>query len=88
MTIAEGIYLLCALTSLVAAWLLHRQYHARRTPLLFWSSLAFLGLAVNNVLLYIDLGLLTGVDLALPRTVAGTVAMLVLVYGLVEHTGR
>ena len=52
------------------------------------SSVAFLGLAINNVLLYIDLGLLTGVDLALPRTIAGTAAMLVLVYGLVEDTGR
>jgi len=86
--IAEAIYLMCAATSLVAAWLLRRHYQARRTPLLFWSSIAFLGLAVNNVLLYIDLGLLTGVDLALPRTLAGTGAMLTLVYGLVQHTGR
>ena len=55
---------------------------------LFWSSIAFLGLAANNVLVYIDLGLLTGVDLALPRTIAGALAMLVLVYGLVEATRR
>jgi hypothetical protein len=88
MTIAEGIYLLCAMTSLLAASLLLRQYRQRRTPLLFWSSVAFLGLAVNNVLLYIDLGVLTGVDLALPRTIAGALAMLLLVYGLVEDTRR
>ena len=88
MTIAEAIYLMCAATSLLAAWLLLRQYRMRRTPLLFWSSLAFLGLAVNNVLLYVDLGLLTGIDLALPRSLAGAGAMLVLVYGLVEHTGQ
>jgi hypothetical protein len=88
MTIAEGIYLMCAATSLLAAWLLLRHYRARRTPLLFWSSLAFLGLALNNVLVYVDLGLLTGVDLALPRTLAGTIAMLLLLYGLVQHTGR
>ena len=56
--------------------------------MLFWSSLAFLGLAVNNVLLYVDLGPLTSVDLALPRTLAGTMAILLLVYGLVQHTGR
>jgi hypothetical protein len=79
---------MCAATSLVAASLLLRHYRARRTPLLFWSSLAFLGLAVNNVLVYVDLGLLTGVDLALPRTLAGTIAMLVLVYGLVQDTVR
>ena len=88
MTIAEAIYLLCAMTSLLAAWLLLRHYLGRRTPLLFWSSVAFLGLALNNVLLYIDLGLLTGVDLALPRTIAGAAAMLILVYGLVEDTRR
>jgi hypothetical protein len=88
MTIAEVIYLMCAATSLLAASLLLRQYRARRTPLLFWSSLSFLGLAVNNVLVYVDLGLLTGVDLALPRTLAGTIAMLVLVYGLVAGSDR
>ena len=88
MTIAEVIYLLCAATSLLAAWLLLRQYRGRRTPLLFWSSLAFFGLAVNNVLVYIDLGLLTGVDLALPRAVAGAIAMLALVYGLVQNSGQ
>ena len=88
MTIAEGIYLLCAATSLLAAGLLLRRYRARRTPLLFWSSAAFLGLSINNVLLYVDLGLLTGVDLALPRTIAGALAMLILVYGLVQDTER
>ena len=87
MTIAEGIYLLCAATSLVAAGLLIRQYRASRTPLLFWSSVAFLGLAVNNVLVYVDLGLLpTEMDLAFPRTLAGAIAMVVLVYGLVQDT--
>ena len=88
MTIAEVIYLMCAATSLVSAWLLLRHYRTRRTPLLFWSSLSFLGLAANNVLLYIDLGVLTGVDLALPRTIVGAGAMVVLVYGLVQHVGR
>lgn len=86
MILAEVIYLLCAATSLFAAWLLLRQYGARRTPLLFWSSAAFLGLAANNVLVYIDLGLLTGVDLALPRAITGTFAMVILVYGLVKDT--
>jgi hypothetical protein len=82
---AELIYLLCAATSLVAAGLLIRHYRSRKTPLLFWSSIAFLGLAVNNLLLYLDLGVFTGTDLALPRTLMGALAMLVLVYGLVQH---
>lgn len=88
MTTAEAIYLLCAATSLAAATLLLRHYAARRTPLLLWSCIGFLGLAINNVLVFIDLGVLTGRDLSLPRTLAGAAAMLVLVYGLIWEAER
>src|SRR5688572_22592211 len=57
MTIAEAIYLLCALTSLGAAFLLLRYFRRRRTRLLLWSAVSFAGLALNNVLVYVDLGL-------------------------------
>jgi hypothetical protein len=86
MSASEAIYLMCAATSLMAAALLFRHYVARRTPLLFWTAIAFLGLAVNNILLYIDLGLFTGVDMRLPRTAAGAAAMLALQYGLIRGT--
>ena len=85
---AEGIYLLCAATSLIAAVLLFRQYTARRTALLLWSCVAFLGLVLNNVLLFVDLALLTGVDLSLFRTLAGTIGMIALVYGLIWEAER
>ena len=52
---AAGVYALCALTSLVCAWLLLRAYQRQRTRLLLWSSVSFAGLALNNVLLFIDL---------------------------------
>jgi hypothetical protein len=83
MTAAQVIYLLCAATSLVAAAMLLRQYLRRRTPLLLWSSVGFVGLAINNVLVWVDLGLFTGVDLSLIRGAAGAIAMVVLVYGLI-----
>jgi hypothetical protein len=85
---AEAIYLLCALTSLIAAVLLLRQYRARRTPLLLWSCVAFFGLAANNLLVFVDFALLMGTDLALARTLAGASAMLVLLYGLIWEAGR
>ena len=86
--IADAIYLLCALTSLTAAFLLLRHYRAVRTPLLLWSCVGFFGLAVNNVLVFIDLGLLAAaVDLSLPRTLAGSAAMMALVYGLIWESG-
>ena len=86
--IAESIYVLCAVTSLTAALLLLRHYAARRTPLLLWSCIGFFGLAVNNVLLVVDLVLLTGSDLSLPRTLSGTAAVLILVFGLIWDGSR
>jgi hypothetical protein len=88
-TIAEGIYLLCAITSVIAATLLFRQHRARPTPLLFWSVVGFLGLALNNALVYVDLGLFpTTIDLVVPRTAAGTAGMVALLYGLIRDSGR
>lgn len=86
MTAAEAIYLLCAATSLMAAALLFRQYRSRRTPLLLWTSVAFFGLVISNVLLYIDLAVLTEVNLTLPRTLAGAAAMATLLFGLIRGT--
>lgn len=85
---AEVIYALCAATSLTAAVLLLRHYTARQTPLLLWSCIAFFGLAINNTMVFVDLGLLAqATDLALYRTIAGTIAMLALVYGLIWEAG-
>ena len=87
MTVAEAIYLLCAATCLVAAAMLLRQYRRRRAPLLLWSFIAFVGLSINNVLVYVDLVIVTDLDLSTPRAAVGAVAMLVLVYGLVWEAG-
>jgi len=84
---AEAVYLLCALTSLACAILLYRGYRRSRTRLLFWSSLCFAGLVINNVLLFVDL-VVTGpeVDLKLLRSSVALVALGLLVYGLVEES--
>jgi hypothetical protein len=88
MTIADAIYLLCALTSLAAAALLLRHYRAVRSPLLLWSCIGFAGLAFNNVLLFVDLAVLPHtVNLAVPRTVVGMLAMVALIYGLIWEAG-
>ena len=86
MTIAKTIYLLCAATSLIVAMMLLRQYLASRTRLLLWSVISFAGLAVNSVLVYVDLVLYTGVDLSLYRSAAGAAAMAVMLYGLIWET--
>jgi Family of unknown function (DUF5985) len=80
---AETIYLLCAATSLVAAFMLLRYYLRRRTTLLLWSFIGFLGLAVNNVLVFLDLVIYPSIDMSLARATASALAMLALVYGLI-----
>ena len=88
MTIPEVIYVLCAATSVLAAFMLFRHYRLRRTPLLFWSFVAFVALAVNNVLLFVDLAVLPQVDLSLARTTVGAIGMIALVYGLIWGRSR
>jgi hypothetical protein len=80
---AEAVYVLCALTSLFCAGLLIRSYRAQRTRLLLWSSLCFIGLALNNALLVVDLIIVPQVDLSLLRTAVAVVAMFLLLVGLI-----
>ncbi|MGE0397758.1 MAG: DUF5985 family protein [Kofleriaceae bacterium] len=82
----ELVYGLCALTSLFCAGLLVRAYFARRTKLLLWSSLCFVGLAVNNIVLVVDFLIGTTADLSLVRTSIALVAMLLLMVGLAWET--
>ena len=81
---AEIVYALCAAMSVLCAALLFRAYHRTRTKLLLWSTLCFIGLAVNNILLFVDIIVLPDVDLRLLRAGTALVAMIVLVVGLVE----
>jgi hypothetical protein len=80
---AEIVYVLCAATSILCAGLLFRGYRATRTRLLFWSSLCFAGLAVNNVLLFIDLIMVPDIDLFIWRAAAAFAGLSILVYGLI-----
>jgi hypothetical protein len=83
---ASLVYALCALTSAACAALLVRGYARQRSRLLLWSSACFVGLALNNTLLFTDLVLVPGLDLSLLRAVTGAAAVAVLVFGLVWDT--
>jgi energy-converting hydrogenase Eha subunit G len=80
------VYVLCAATSALCAVLLLRGYMKSRARLLFWSGLCFTGLALNNLLLVIDLRLVPQVDLSLWRTIPALIGISLLVYGLVWET--
>ena len=80
----EAVYLLCALTSVLCAGLLIRSYRATKSRLLLWSTLCFVGLAINNSLLFVDKVLTPpSVDLMLFRTLAALIAFLTLLIGLI-----
>ncbi|HEV2306812.1 MAG TPA: DUF5985 family protein [Candidatus Acidoferrales bacterium] len=78
-----AVYILGFLTTLACGVLLMRGYFRSRRGLLLWSGLCFLGLAVSNFLLFLDLVLLPNVDLYLWRLGTAAIAMLLLMYGLI-----
>jgi len=82
--VGEAVYILCAVTSLVCSILLVRAYLSSKSPLLLWSSVCFVGLFVNNVVLVVDVVLMTEeVDLLLVRDLTNTSSVVALVFGLV-----
>lgn len=80
---APLVYALCALTSLLCVGLLVRGYLQSRARLLLWASLCFAGLALNNVLLFVDLQMVPTVDLSVWRSLPALAGVMLLVYGLV-----
>lgn len=80
---ANIVYSLCALTSIVCAVLLIRGFLRTKSRLLLWSSLCFVGLVMNNLLLVLDRIFVPDVDLHTLRLVTAVAAMALLVYGLV-----
>jgi hypothetical protein len=79
-----AVFLLCALTSLACAFLLARAYARNKIPLLFWSTACFIGLALNNALLLVNI--YTETDLTLWRKLPAVVGIVLLVHGLVAES--
>ncbi len=83
---SNAVYVLCMITSLTCAVLLIRGYRATRVRLLLWSSLCFVGLALNNILVFVDVRMLPDEDLSIVRTVPALIGVLLLLYGLIWET--
>ena len=78
------VFLLCIATSMLCTWLLYRGWGRTKTRLLFWSALCFAFLALNNLLVFIDVIILpTQIDLRPLRLAASLVAVVVLLWGLI-----
>lgn len=79
----ELVYLLCAATCLLCAVMLFRGYARSRVRLLFWAGLCFVGLMLDNIILWVDVVVVPDVSLAIWRKLPGLLATSVLVVGLV-----
>lgn len=82
-TFALFVYLLCVATSALCAVLLGRSYLRTRAKLLMWSSLCFVLLAGNNLVVVLDLVILPDVDLRLVRHLLSLGAVLLLLIGFI-----
>ena len=80
---AAFVYILCFLTSLACAILLIRGYRKSGVRLLLWSGLCFVGLAINNAILFADMILFPNANLYWVRTLPALIGILLLIYGLV-----
>lgn len=79
----SAVYLLCFLTSAICAWLLLRSYLRTHGTMLFWSALCFALLALNNLLVIMDMLLVREIDFSLYRLSASVLAIGVLLFGFI-----
>ncbi len=83
-----AVYLLCFATSAACAVLLARSYFASRARLLLWSSICFLFLAANNLIVVFDLLVYPEMSFRLPRLALTFCAVSVLLFGFVWDLER
>lgn len=82
---AESVYSLSTLLSLACAGMLFRGYLKTPSHLLLWSSACFGFLAVNNLILFLDVMIFPDLDFGglMYRNVAGAIAGSLLLFGLI-----
>lgn len=77
------VYVLCFLTSAACAWLLGRSFGRTGNRLLLWSSICFVFLALNNLIVIFDLVIWPEKDFRLARLALAFAATVSLIWGFV-----
>ena len=80
---AETVYVLGAVCSLMCGVLLLRQYLNAGHKLLLWSTVCFFGLTITNVLVFVDLVIAPDVDLHVLRWSITAASLGVMLVGLI-----
>lgn len=88
MVIGAIVYLLCLVSSGTCALLLVRRYFRLRTPLLLWSGTCFVFLALNNLIVVLDLLILPEIDLSIIRNATSLIGVSALLFGFVWEADR
>lgn len=83
---ASMVYILGAVLSLSCAILLLNGYKKNKFRLLLWSSIGFVGFALNNMMLFVDLIIIPEVDLSIARTLPALIGMMIMVFGLISDS--
>jgi hypothetical protein len=83
MPIPGLIFILCGITSLLSAALLARAARGTSFRLLGWGAVFFVGMALNNFLLFADLVLTPGVNWTFVPHLVGLASLGVLIYALI-----
>jgi hypothetical protein len=76
------------LSSLACTILLFRGYARTHVRLLMWSGLCFVGLTMNNVLVFADLILFPDMNLRLARLLTALAGAICLLYALIWEPDR
>jgi hypothetical protein len=85
---AELVYILCAATSFLCAALSWRGHRKNANKLLFWTSLCFIGFALNNLILFIDSAIYPEYNLSVWRLLPALIGSIALIFGLVRQGSR
>ncbi|KQW78752.1 DUF5985 family protein [Brevundimonas sp. Root1279] len=82
------VYGLCLLTSAACAALLVRSWLKSRQRLLMWSAACFILLALNNLMVVLDMVVFPDVYLSPARQVTALAAVSVLIYGFIWEVDK
>jgi hypothetical protein len=86
--LASFAYILGFLVTLACCILLLRAYKRVHHRLLLWSGLCFMGLALSNLLVFLDIKVFLSVNLYPLRLCVAAASMIVLLFGLIWEGGQ
>lgn len=84
--VAEAVYILCAVAALACTALLARAYIRTPSRLLLWSAVCFACLAVNAVLVVVDLVLVPQYSFRLLRLGVAAAGLVALLWALISES--